>query len=174
MLISIEELRKIAETDESDYALSVRLSAIEAKIRAYTNNHFMVKGTTVTVAIKGDTVICNPGIFRPGQTVELMHTKASDGVHTVICRTDDGFRLSGDLLDGDTGTMTLVRYPQDVVMGAVAMLQYDKSIEGLENVASESISRHSVTYKDLNSATSLMGYPMHVISFLKPYRRARV
>ena len=174
MLISIEELRKIVETDESDYALSVRLSAIEAKIRTYSNNHFMVKGTTVAVTIKDGAVICNPGIFRPGQTVELMHTKASDGVYTLICRTNDGFRLAGDLLDGDAGTMTLVRYPQDVVMGAVDMLQYDKSIEGLENVASESISRHSVTYRNPESAASLMGYPMHVISFLKPYRRAKV
>ena len=48
-------------------------------------------------------------------------------------------------------------YPMDVKMG----------------VQSETISRHSVTYYNLDGNTSSMGYPVALLGFLKPYKRAR-
>lgn len=174
MLISIEDLRAIIQTDESDYALAIRLSAIEGKIRAYTNNDFIVGGTAAPIAIKDDRVLCASRLFRPGDSVELIHTHASDGVYAVVSIEPDGYRLSDRLIDSEEGAMSLVRYPKDVVMGAVDMLRHDLETEGREDVASETISRHSVTYRDPSSSGFILGYPAKLTAFLKPYRRARV
>jgi hypothetical protein len=40
-------------------------------------------------------------------------------------------------------------------------------------VASETISRHSVTYVDQTGDNTIMGYPVALMGFLKPYRKAR-
>ena len=114
MLISITDLRKIIETDESDYALAVRLDAIEGRIRAYTNNHFLVTGTTVPIAIRDGRILCAHGHFSVGDTAEICHTAASDGIYTIIRREEGAYYASERLLDSDEGSMTLVRYPKDV------------------------------------------------------------
>lgn len=174
MLISIGDLRALIQTDESDYALAVRLSAIEAKIRSYTNNSFIVGGTAAPIAIKDGRVLGAFRLFRPGDSVELMHTRASDGLYSVVSIEPDGYCLSDRLIDSEEGTMSLVRYPKDVVMGAIDMLRYDLETAGREDVASETISRHSVTYREPSSSGSILGYPAKLTAFLKPYRRARV
>ena len=53
------------------------------------------------------------------------------------------------------------------------MIGYDIDNEGRDGVASESLSRHSVSYVALGSGNSIAGYPTHVTSFLKPYRRLK-
>ncbi len=174
MLISITDLRKIIETDESDYALAVRLDAIEGRIRAYTNNHFLVTGTTVPITIRDGRILCAHGHFSVGDTAEICHTAASDGIYTIIRREEGAYYASERLLDSDEGSMTLVRYPKDVVYGAIRMLQYDLDMDGREGVASETVSRHSVTYREPTGSNSVIGYPLKLSSFLKPYRRARV
>jgi hypothetical protein len=40
-------------------------------------------------------------------------------------------------------------------------------------VQSESISRHSVTYYDQTGNNTVMGYPVALVGFLKPYKKAR-
>ena len=64
-------------------------------------------------------------------------------------------------------------YPMDVKMGAIQMLIWDMDNRGKIGVQSETISRHSVTYYNLDGNTSSMGYPVALLGFLKPYKRAR-
>lgn len=66
-----------------------------------------------------------------------------------------------------------VQYPMLVKMGAIDLLKYDTANKGkaMEDIASESISRHSVTYKDRSA--NVDGYPKNLLAFLKPYKRAR-
>ena len=64
-------------------------------------------------------------------------------------------------------------YPMDVKMGAIQMLLWDLDNRGKIGVQSETISRHSVTYYNLDGNTSSMGYPVALLGFLKPYKRAR-
>ncbi|MBO7252708.1 MAG: phage gp6-like head-tail connector protein [Oscillospiraceae bacterium] len=64
-------------------------------------------------------------------------------------------------------------YPMDVKMGAIQMLIWDLDNRGKVGVQSETISRHSVTYYNLDGNTSSMGYPVALLGFLKPYMRAR-
>lgn len=64
-------------------------------------------------------------------------------------------------------------YPMDVKMGAVNLLKWDMNNRDKVGIASETISRHSVTYIDQTAANTLMGYPASLMGFLKPYMRAR-
>ncbi len=69
------------------------------------------------------------------------------------------------LIDGE--------YPPDVKMGVVNMLNWDLNNRDKVGVQSETISRHSVTYFNMDGDNSTMGYPKSLLGFLKPYMRAR-
>jgi len=64
-------------------------------------------------------------------------------------------------------------YPMDVKMGVINLMKWELNNRDKVGVASESISRHSVTYFDMTGDNSSMGYPKALLGFLKPYRRAR-
>lgn len=64
-------------------------------------------------------------------------------------------------------------YPMDVKMGVVNMLNWDLENRDKVGIQSETISRHSVTYFNMDGANSSMGYPKSLLGFLKPYMKAR-
>lgn len=64
-------------------------------------------------------------------------------------------------------------YPMDVKMGAVNLMKWELNHREKVGVATESISRHSVTYFDMGDTNSAMGYPKALLGFLLPYMRAR-
>lgn len=64
-------------------------------------------------------------------------------------------------------------YPMDVKMGVLDMLQWDLKNRKKVGIQSETISRHSVTYFNMDGDNSVMGYPKALLGFLKPYMRAR-
>ena len=64
-------------------------------------------------------------------------------------------------------------YTMDVKMGVVNLMKWDLEKRDKVGIASESISRHSVTYVDQTGANTLMGYPVSLMGFLKPYKKAR-
>ena len=64
-------------------------------------------------------------------------------------------------------------YPMDVKMGVVNLLKWDLTKRDKVGVASESISRHSVTYVDQTGINTVMGFPVSLMGFLKPYKKAR-
>jgi len=64
-------------------------------------------------------------------------------------------------------------YPADVKMGVVNMLKWDLENRDKVGIQSETLSRHSVTYFNMDGDNSSMGYPKSLLGFLKPYKRAR-
>jgi hypothetical protein len=66
-----------------------------------------------------------------------------------------------------------IAYPADVKLGVVNLLKWEQNNRDKVGVASESISRHSVTYFDMTAENTAMGYPVSLLGFLKPYMRAR-
>lgn len=64
-------------------------------------------------------------------------------------------------------------YPMDVKMGVVNLMKWEIDNRDKVGVASETISRHSVTYFNMDGDNSIMGYPRSLMGFLKPYKRAR-
>ena len=65
------------------------------------------------------------------------------------------------------------QYPMDVKMGVVNLLKWEATNRDKVGVASESISRHSVTYFNMDGDNSIMGYPRSLMGFLRPYMKAR-
>ena len=63
-------------------------------------------------------------------------------------------------------------YPDDIKLGVVRLIEWDEKMRSKAGIQSETISRHSVTYADQTSKT-INGYPAHLMSFLKPYMKAR-
>ena len=64
-------------------------------------------------------------------------------------------------------------YPANVKMGVVNLIKWELDCRDKVGIASETISRHSVTYFDMNGDNSLMGYPKSLLGFLRPFKRAR-
>ena len=80
---------------------------------------------------------------------------------------------NSDLIDCQKNLITRVEYPPDVIMGVVNMLKWDLQNRDKVGIQSETISRHSVTYFNMDSDNSIMGYPKSLLGFLKPYIKAR-
>ena len=64
-------------------------------------------------------------------------------------------------------------YPMDVKMGVVNLMKWELDNRDKVGVQSETISRHSVTYFNMDGDNSVMGYPKALMGFLKPYMKAR-
>lgn len=70
-----------------------------------------------------------------------------------------------ELVDGE--------YPMDVKVGVVNMLKWDLTNREKVGIQSETISRYSVTYFNMDGENSIMGYPKSLLGFLRPYMKAR-
>ncbi len=65
-------------------------------------------------------------------------------------------------------------WPPDIKMGVTRLIQYDLSGANQKaGIASETLSRHAVTYESRTADNTAMGYPVALMGFLKPYMRAR-
>ena len=113
MIISVSEAKKYLVTTLEDSVLEGKLQALEASIKAYTNNDF------------------------------------------TRCLTSDG------------------EYPADIKMGVINMLKWDLENRDKVGIQSETISRHSVTYFNMDGDNSTMGFPKSLLGFLQPYKKAR-
>jgi len=67
----------------------------------------------------------------------------------------------------------VIEYPADVKLGAVNLLKFDMEMREKAGVASETISRHAVSYQTYDGNNTLNGYPANMMGFLKPYRKAQ-
>ncbi|MDD6040005.1 MAG: hypothetical protein PUD63_02260 [Clostridia bacterium] len=114
MILTVDELRKYFDTDETDAVLAVWLEAMTQMVHMYTNNSF--------------------------------REYAVDGV---------------------------LVYPADVKMGVVNLLKWEFANRNKAGIASETISRHSVTYRSDAETNYINGYPASLMGFLKPYMKAR-
>ena len=81
--------------------------------------------------------------------------------------------LSDVLIDEDEILITKIKYPYDVKMGVVNMLKWELGNRDKVGIQSETISRHSVTYFNMDGDNSTIGYPKSLIGFLEPYKKAR-
>lgn len=66
-----------------------------------------------------------------------------------------------------------IEYPADIKLGAINLLKWEMEMREKAGVASETISRHSVTYKSGDGKNTINGYPAELMGFLKPYMKAQ-
>ena len=177
MILTVAELKRYITTDEEDQVLEAKLQALELLIRAYTNNNFQARAyRAVAVAVSdGNKLFINsPNSFKVGDTLQITESDLmSDELVTVTAVTADSVTVNEDLMDESGVVITKVKYPMDVKMGVVNLMKWEMNNREKVGIASESISRHSVTYVDQTGANTIMGYPVALMGFLKPYRKAR-
>ncbi len=174
MIMTVDELRQYINTVEEDAVLEDKLTALELLLRAYTNNNFQAVGYRCDAAIINGTFVAD-GLtpFEAGDTVQVSTSSFNDGLYIIQNTDASTFTVQGKVQDEDKVLVTKVVYPQDVKMGVVNMIRWDMDYRGKVGVSSETISRHSVSYFDMDKDNTDMGYPIALLGFLRPYVRAR-
>lgn len=172
MIISIENLKKQVDCGNvPDDLIAAKLEAIEAVIRAYTNNNFQQRGIRFTGRSEDMSVYGSPQFFSVDDTVQISGTGINDGLYQITVVDADRIELDKPLMPIDFNLVTKVKYPADVIQCAVDLYQWKQKMGEKVGIKSETISRHSVTYED--SATLFMGYPVGILNGLKLYKKAR-
>ena len=158
MIMSVEEFRAYVPSaaETPDVILEGKLQAAELMIRKYTNNNFQDRNRRFITGISDRAFTETYPYIKEGDTVQISESKLNKG-----------------LMDEEHCMVTKVVYPMDVKMGVVNLLKWDLENRDKVGIQSETISRHAVTYFNMDGDNSTVGYPKSLIGFLKPYRKAR-
>ena len=176
MIMTVAELRKFVDTEETDQVIEARLQALELMIRAYTNNNFQARAFRNVAVANAETnqLVCNGIVpFRVGDTLQISESDYMPNALVTVTGVDNNTVTVAENLYNESGVIvTKVSYPVDVKMGVSNLLKWELDNRDKVGVSSETISRHSVTYFDMNGDNALMGYPKALLGFLRPYKRA--
>jgi hypothetical protein len=172
MLMSVSELLLIPSfSDIPEEVLKRKLDAIESLIRSYTNNNFQVREARFRAQGKADLLYGSSPYIRKDDTVQL--NGINFGLYVVRELIDGQTRVDRELFDADCVMVTKVSYPPDIKDGVINLLTWETENRDKVGIKSESLSRHSVTYYDQDASNQIMGYPVSLLGFLKPYMKAR-
>lgn len=174
MIVDIAKLTVMDEFKGMDAnMLSMKLEAIENLIRSYTNNNFQNRTMRIEAPIVNGVLLGHSPYFRVGDTVQISQSKVNDGLYAIKEMTDDTITLDGDVFDFPINIVTKVIYPSDVQKGVIDLLIWEKDNRSKVGIKSETLSRHSVTYYDQDTNNQVMGYPVSLLGFLRPYIKPR-
>lgn len=173
MIMTIEELKTFVKSNEQDAVLEAKLQALEILIRKYTNNNFQKRSIRTSCQVLAEKLYTDYPYFRAGDTIQISNSIFNDGLYVIQSIEDSMMELDKALLDESEVLVTKIEYPMDVKMGVVNMLKWDLENREKVGIQSETISRHSVTYFNMDGDNSTIGYPKSLTGFLKPYMKAR-
>lgn len=177
MLITTTELKSLYPEYETfnDVLLKRKLEAIETAIRVYTNNNFQNRAVRDAYYSKGKMLVGADveTYFSVGDTVQITQEPMNNGLYVIEEIQGNAITLDKDMFDSPNNLVTKVQYPLDVVEGAINILKWDMFGREKVGIASESISRHSVSYQTYDGTNTINGYPSMLFGFCKPYMRAR-
>lgn len=174
MIMTVDTLRQYIDTDVTDQVLEGKLQALELLIRQYTNNNFQIRAFRTEAAICENLIICDSFTkIKVGDTVQISNSQFNDGLFTVETITGLLYTVNEDVYDENHVLLTKVYYPMDVQLGVVNMMKWELENREKVGIQSETISRHSVTYFNMDGDNSIMGFPKSLLGFLKPYMKAR-
>lgn len=173
MIVSVEKLREHINTELDDRVLEDKLQALELLVREYTNNNFQNRNIRYECSVLAQKLYIPGSLLEVDDTVQISESMYCDGVYTVIAIDENMIELSEPLIDEPHALVTLVRYPADVQQGVINLVKWDLENRDKVGIASETLSRHSVTYFNMDGDNSIMGFPKSLMGFLKPYKKAR-
>lgn len=174
MVVNIEKLLSMPEFKGMDKdVLSAKLKAVENLIRSYTNNNFQNRTMRIEAPVINGMIQGHCPYFRVGDTVQISQSKVNDGLYEITEINDTAIKVDGEIYDFPTNIVTKVIYPPDVQKGVIDLMIWEKGNRKKVGIKSEELSRHSVTYYDQDSNNQVMGYPVSLLGFLKPYVKPR-
>lgn len=177
MILSVNEARKHVEGIEewTDEKLERKLKAVEQAIRSHTNNNFQDRAYRSTADIVSGVIhLDSPVPFKADDTIQISESSFNNGLFTVLTIADGtSFTLLEELTDENNVLVTKIVYPADVVDCCINLLEWEANNRSKVGIKSETLSRHSVTYFDLDSSNQVMGYPVSLMGGLTPYMKAR-
>ena len=170
MIVTLEDLKGVSELSNiPDEQLIAMCEGIEDFIRQHTNNNFINRNITFNTPSNNGKLDTVSPMFKIGDTVLISKSTYNDGVYVI--ENMDG-TLNKALFDSKDNKVTLIQYPKTVKLGVIKLLKYDVQMADKVGISSETISRHSVTYSQPQT-DAINGYPSYLMSFLKPYMKAR-
>lgn len=173
MIIALNIYKQLVPNDQqNDQVLEMKLQALELMVRKYTNNNFQNRNVRFECASNIQILDIQTPFLKVGDTVQISQSLYNDGLY-VVNDTSNGITLDKPLFDEGKMLVTKIEYPSDVVMGVVELMKWEMNNRSKVGIASETISRHSVTYFNMDGDNSIMGYPKSLMGFLKPYMKAR-
>ena len=168
MIVKVKDALEYLQMDIPETTIERKIRAIEQLIRSETNNNFHDRAVRLTAPSCGGVLVGNSPYLREGDTVEISGS-ANKGLYTIVCAREERIKVDKDLYDASSNTVTKVVYPEDVQEGVLNMLQWDFTMRSKIGIKTETLSRHSVTYYDMDAQNSLDGYPKSLTGFLGPY-----
>lgn len=174
MILPINELLERPEfSRETQESLTRKLEGLERLIRAYTNNNFQLRAVRFWAVSSGDKLLGGSPYLAVGDRVEITDSLVNDGLYTITATDGETTALDKPLYIQPRNLVTKVVYPADVQAGVENLLLWEVENRDKVGIKSETLSRHSVTYYDQDASNTVMGYPISLLGFLKPYRKAR-
>lgn len=174
MIVSVDKVMKLPEfVGQTESVIAEKLDAVELLIRAYTNNNFQNRYVRFTAASLGNRLFGTSDFLKVGDTVQISQSKVNDGLYAITEISDDFIRVNKDLYRYSDNLVTKVEYPADVRSGVIDLLKWEIANRSKAGIQSETLSRHSVTYFNQDANNQVMGYPVALLGFLKPYIKAR-
>lgn len=175
MIVSVKELMEMTEfIGMSESVLERKLKAIEDLVRAYTNNNFQNRMKRFSAPSSDSLLLGWSKLLKVGDTVQISES-INNGLYVVkaIDRVNKTTTLDAELYDADFNLVTKVEYPAGIVEGVINLMRWEVQNRSKVGIQSETLSRHSVTYFAQDANNQLMGYPVTLLGFLKPYIKAR-
>lgn len=173
MILNIDEIMKLPEfASQNEAVVKDKLNAAELMIRSYTNNNFQNRYVRFTAESLGNRLLATSDYLKVGDTVQITQSMVNDGLYAITEMGDDYTRVNQELYKS-FNLVTKVEYPADVRAGVLELLKWDVKNRDKTGVKSETLSRYSVTYFDQDANNQVMGYPVALLGFLKPYMKAR-
>ena len=175
MIITLGDARAI-----DDSITQEDLDAFEVAFRSLTNNNFQNKHIRFKdIEFVGENLIAvkDPIVgIKTGDTIEVNYSHYNDGLFVIEEIAGKQIKVQGTpFFVANTGgqMVTLVQYPADVKAGLKKILSYNLKMASKIGIKSETISRMSTTYYDVNASETVDGYPAAMVSFLKKYEKMR-
>ena len=175
MAIDVKELMRISDfSNMNETVLQRKLNAVEELVRAYTNNNFQNRKVRFSAPSADGKIFGWLEYLKQGDTIEI-NNSINDGLYVIkkMNRVGHTIELDKELFEAPDNLMTKVEYPASVIDGVINLLQWDVHNRSKVGIQSETLSRHSVTYFAQDASNQLMGYPITLLGFLKPYIKAR-
>lgn len=174
MILKASEIMNLPEfMGQDETKIQNKLDALEVLVRGYTHNYFQVRKIRCEGASNHKTLFCVHPFLKVGDTIQISQSEVNDGLYVVTLIDNDCIQVDKDLYAVDYNLITLVNYPVDIKQGIIELMKWEVENRQKVGIKSESLSRYSVTYFDLDVNNQVRGYPVSLLGFLETYKKAR-